>query len=269
MLSKYYIKNTNALTLFIHFKLIFLIEKRFLNQLWVKNTPILKKTYSDDLTKFYDNSQNFFFRKNEENFFLPNYAGKKIRFFPQNIFGMHVFDVFFDTLNLKVNFVYVKYVFHIFDQLEYSGSNKNVTPAIRPAGQRSLRSAGSEPQTGRDGRPYWPLFGRGFFCVTFLLKPLSVKIAFYNSVKNAERRLEKAEKAYIQNMRPSDYGFSYDGISNRNQLKLLVLFRAIYDLSGYFNINDPLLNNGLVKNNPTPRQEQILNQLASLKQQLN
>ncbi|RNA06878.1 hypothetical protein BpHYR1_049468 [Brachionus plicatilis] len=80
----------------------------------------------------------------------------------------------------------------------YSGSNKNVTPAIRPAGQRhsllfgkfkenifiwmikkkrpdgsvgrlgrparSLRSAGSEPQTGRDGRPCWPLFSRGFFC---------------------------------------------------------------------------------------------------------
>ncbi|RNA39626.1 hypothetical protein BpHYR1_026381 [Brachionus plicatilis] len=31
---------------------------------------------------------------------------------------------------------------------------------------RSLGSAGSEPQTGRDGRPRWPLFGRGFFCVT-------------------------------------------------------------------------------------------------------
>jgi hypothetical protein len=31
-------------------------------------------------------------------------------------------------------------------------------------------------------------------------------------------------------------------------------------------LQDPLLNNGLVKNNPTPRQEQILTQLASLKQ---
>jgi hypothetical protein len=32
------------------------------------------------------------------------------------------------------------------------------------------------------------------------------------------------------------------------------------------NKKDPLLNNGLVKNNPTPRQEQILSQLATLKQ---
>ena len=31
-------------------------------------------------------------------------------------------------------------------------------------------------------------------------------------------------------------------------------------------LKDPLLNNGLVKNNPTPRQEQILSQLATLKQ---
>ena len=33
-----------------------------------------------------------------------------------------------------------------------------------------------------------------------------------------------------------------------------------------FFIQDPLFNNGLVRNNPTPRQEQILSQLASLKQ---
>ncbi|CAF0907856.1 unnamed protein product [Brachionus calyciflorus] len=57
-----------------------------------------------------------------------------------------------------------------------------------------------------------------------------------------KRDREKARQAYIQNMKPSDYGFSYD--------------------------DDPLLNNGLVRNNPTPRQEQILSQLASLKQSL-
>ncbi|RMZ96725.1 hypothetical protein BpHYR1_023678 [Brachionus plicatilis] len=44
---------------------------------------------------------------------------------------------------------------------------------------RSPRSAGSEPQTGREGRPRWPLFGRGFFCVTFLLKPLD-----FNYIQN-------------------------------------------------------------------------------------
>ena len=58
-------------------------------------------------------------------------------------------------------------------------------------------------------------------------------------------------QAYFHNMKPADYGTSYEAmneITNRNRMK------------------DPLFNKGLITNNPTPRQEQILSQLASLKQ---
>ncbi|RNA38777.1 hypothetical protein BpHYR1_031980 [Brachionus plicatilis] len=78
-------------------------------------------------------------------------------------------------------------------------SNKNVTPAIRPAGQRLdgwARSAGSEPQTGRDGRRRWPLFGRVFFCVMFLLEPLFdlvnfifVSIVIYQNVEKKNPKI--------------------------------------------------------------------------------
>ena len=54
-------------------------------------------------------------------------------------------------------------------------------------------------------------------------------------------------------MKPADYGTSYEAmneITNRNRMK------------------DPLFNKNLITTNPTPRQEQILSQLASLKQSL-
>ncbi|RNA15814.1 hypothetical protein BpHYR1_026453 [Brachionus plicatilis] len=43
---------------------------------------------------------------------------------------------------------------------------------------RSPRSAGSEPQTGRDGRPRWPLFGRGFFCLNAIKNKNSLELKF-------------------------------------------------------------------------------------------
>ncbi|RNA19089.1 hypothetical protein BpHYR1_008114 [Brachionus plicatilis] len=55
---------------------------------------------------------------------------------------------------------------------------------------RSDGSAGSEPQTGLDGRPHCPLFGRGFFSVTHVLTDL-VKI----NIKSSKYDLILAKKA--------------------------------------------------------------------------
>lgn len=55
-------------------------------------------------------------------------------------------------------------------------------------------------------------------------------------------------------MKPADYGNNYQAA-----------YEAINELTNRRK-KDPLLNNGLIKSNPTPRQEQILSQLASLKQ---
>lgn len=68
-------------------------------------------------------------------------------------------------------------------------------------------------------------------------------------------------KAYFKNQNPADYGSDLYSSNNYESLQ-----------QGQVNRNrtssnkDPLINNGLVKNSPTPRQEQILSQLATLKQ---
>jgi len=79
-------------------------------------------------------------------------------------------------------------------------------------------------------------------------------------------------------MKPADFGTNFqttydtmNSMADRNRKKvkkiifLKILLKKILNFWTIF-IKDPLFNNGLVRNNPTPRQEQILSQLASLKQ---
>ncbi|RMZ97477.1 hypothetical protein BpHYR1_016625 [Brachionus plicatilis] len=63
----------------------------------------------------------------------------------------------------------------------FAGQVGRVDRMGRPC--RSDGSAGSEPQTGLDGRPHCPLFGRGFFKrYTFFNRFVNIKSSKYGLI---------------------------------------------------------------------------------------
>ncbi|XP_071141203.1 golgin subfamily A member 6-like protein 22 isoform X4 [Mytilus edulis] len=71
-------------------------------------------------------------------------------------------------------------------------------------------------------------------------------------------KLANARKAYIKGMKPGNYGNRVDVYEDRIRLPG----------ESRNNDKDPITNPSLVKNHPTQRQDQILNQLSSLKESL-
>lgn len=72
-------------------------------------------------------------------------------------------------------------------------------------------------------------------------------------------QIANARKAYIKGMKPGNYGNRVDVYEDRIRLP---------GESKNNNSKDPIMNPSLVKNHPTQRQDQILNQLSSLKESL-